>query len=163
LRGAKLAHENKVARAIAYSIGEVRFEHLEMVCKGLGLQDPVESVGVDLPLEIDEKIDINDLGEGTRRLILLGMAQVDEVKRFVTCMNGWKPDFGNRLAARFKQEYFCGVAAGLTGDELFELVYSTALEHAGPIDGPEVQAAVLSVIAYLFSLCEIFEYEPSAA
>jgi hypothetical protein len=160
---AKRIHERKVARAIQYSMGEVRFEHLEMVCKGLALGDVASDGEVELPLEIDDKIRLNELGHNTRTLILLGLAQASEVRRFITTMNNFTSDFGNRLTARFKHEYYGGVAAGLSGDELYSYVYSSALEHAGPVESVEIQAAVLSVVAYLFSLCEIFEHESTAA
>jgi hypothetical protein len=161
---AKEKHERKVARAIRYSMGEVRFEHLEIVCSVLSIQAaPVNNDDVELPLEIHEKIDLNAIGGDGRDLILLGLAQADEVRRFITSISAFRADFGNMLAARFKQFYYQGVTDGLKGDELYIFVYSMALDHAGPVESPELHASVLSVVAYLFSLCEIFEHEPAAA
>ena len=135
-----------------YTVGEIRFEHLELVCQALVIQDvPANQDDVELPLEINEKIDLNSISDDGRKLILLGLAQEDEVRRFIKFMSTMKADFGNKLTARFKQFYFQGVSDGLTGDELYIFVYSVALDHAGPVESPEMHAAVLSVVASVFT------------
>jgi len=84
---AKRKHERKVSRAIQFAMGEVSFVHLELVCNGFAIRQDIIQQAVELPLEIDEKIYLNDLGDDSRELILLGLAQADEVRNFVTSMN----------------------------------------------------------------------------
>ncbi|WP_152603813.1 ABC-three component system protein [Amycolatopsis rifamycinica] len=163
LRDAKAKHEQAIARAAAYAMGQVRFDHLEIVCRALQLGCDDINEDIVMPLEVDDKIRINELGDSTREQILLGLAKVEEVKKFIHTMDTFKPNFGLKLAARFKQEYFGLVADGLHGDELYSSIVYTAQQNAGPVDNPEVRAAVLAVVAYLFSTCEIFEHEPTAA
>ena len=163
LLSAKRKHEAQIARACRYSIGEVGFDYLEVVCKALALDDVQTEEPVALPLEIDDKIEINKLSDSARKKILTGIASFSQVEKFITMMTAFKPDFGNRLAAGFKKIYYGGVADGLKKDELFDFVHSSALAEAGPVNNDALQVAVLSVVAYLFSLCEIFEHESSAA
>lgn len=160
---AKQKHERAVARAMKHAMGQVRFDHLEMVCKALVLEESELNDQIVMPLEVEEKISLNELGNESRDQIKLGMAQVEEVEKFVTLMNSFKPNFGLKLAARFKKEYYGGIADSLSGDELFSSVCYVAQQHAGPIDNSELRAAVLAVVTYLFTMCEIFEHEPTAA
>lgn len=158
----KQCHERKVARALAHAMGEVGFDHLEIVCKAIQLNDKT-SDDIVMPLDIETKISLNNLGEATREQIRLGMAKVAEVTRFIVMMDDYKDNFGARLAARFKQEYWRGVADGLEGDELYSTIQYVALQNAGPVESAELRAAVLAVVTYLFTKCEIFEHESTAA
>jgi hypothetical protein len=161
LRAAKADHERAVARAVRHAIGEVTFEHLEVICSVLSAAT-VEPLSIDLPLAVEEKIRLNELGEDSSDKIKDGLAQQQRVQAFITFQSTMTPYLGPRLAARFKAEYYDGVANGLQGDDLFDRIVSTAEEAAGPVETPAVRAAALAVVAYLFELCEIFEHEVAA-
>ncbi|MER6536802.1 ABC-three component system protein [Streptomyces sp900105755] len=163
LLDAKRAHERKVARAMSHAMGKVGFEHLEIVCKFLGTSTERTDDAIVIPIDIQEKIELNSLGPVAEERIQTGLAKSDEVGEFIESISSMRPNFGNLLAARFKQEYYGGIAQGLEGDDLFEYVCAVALDNAGPVESDTLRAAVLATVAHLFEMCEIFEHESSAA
>lgn len=78
---------------------------------------------------------------------------------FIGFQNSIVPSFGRSLVARFKSDYYAARAENLEPDAVFDYLVETAIENAGPRDTPQVRAAALAVIAYLFEICEIFERE----
>ena len=52
-----------------------------------------------------------------------------------------------------------GLADGLQPDEVFDYLVQRAWDNAGPQDTPQLRAAALAVVAYLFEICEVFERE----
>jgi hypothetical protein len=63
------------------------------------------------------------------------------------------------LLARCKSDYYSAVADGLQPDEVFDFLVQRAWDNAGPHDTPQLRAAALAVVAYLFEICEVFERE----
>lgn len=59
--------------------------------------------------------------------------------------------------AGVKADYYTALSEGLTPDQVFDYLVETASENAGPRESPELRAAALAVIAYLFEVCEIFD------
>jgi hypothetical protein len=161
LREAKRVHEAAVARAVRHALGEVTFEDLAVICSVLGAASEWPEA-IDLPLEVERKIRLNELGETSAGQIRDGLAQQQRVQAFIEFQSTLNAEFGIRLSARFKAEYYGAVSEGLAGDELFDRLIAKAIEHAGPVDSPKVQAAALAVVSYLFELCEIFEHEVAA-
>lgn len=159
----KKAHERKVARAMSHAMGKVGFEHLETVCRFLGTSHARTSDADVIPIGIQEKIDLNGLGPIAEERIRVGLAKSFEVAEFIDAISNMRPNFGNILAARFKQEYYSGISQGLEGDELFEFICAAALEHSGPIESDTLRAAALATVAHLFQICELFEHESPAA
>jgi hypothetical protein len=156
LREAKRRHEAAVARAVRHALGDVTFEHLQVICSVLGAA--TESAdAIDLPFEVGDKIAFNDLGADSAEKIREGLAQQPRVEAFIQFQSTITPEFGPRLADRFKAEYYGARAEGLEGDDLFDRLVLTAIENAGPVRTAEIEAAALTVISYLFELCEIFE------
>lgn len=161
LRAAKRQHEAAVARAVRHALGEVTFEHLSLICSVLGAAS-VPAEAIELPLEIEQKIRLNELGEDAASKIREGLAQQQRVQKFIEFQTTLTSDFGTRLSARFKAEYYGALAEGFHGDDLFDRLTTTALESSGPVATAKVQAAALAVVSYLFELCEIFEHEAVA-
>jgi hypothetical protein len=166
LKKAKADHELSLDRGMKYSMGEVGYQELQLVCNALTMPTAVVSVEIEeieLSMDIDHKIEFNSLGTPTRELIELGMAQDGEVRRFLKTFDAAIPRFVNQLTARFKAIYFQGVADNLTPDALFDSIIGAAYENCGPQLTDGVAAAALAVVAHLFSICDIFEHEPAAA
>ncbi|MEU4494645.1 ABC-three component system protein [Streptomyces sp. NPDC023998] len=163
LRNLKAKHERTVARAMSHAMGKVGFDDLELVCQFLGMGDERTDDAIVIPIDIKDKIELNSLGPVTEERIRIGLAKSDEVEDFIAAISNIRPNFGNRLAARFKREYYGGFADGLSGDELFEYICAVALENAGPVETDTLRAATLATVAYLFQLCELFEHESPAA
>ncbi len=161
LREAKRQHEAAVARAVRHALGEVSFQDLEVICRVLGSATEQLEV-IDLPLQVEEKIRLNELGSDAADKIRAGLAQQQRVQNFIQFQSTLSRDFGPRLSARFKAEYYGAIADGLRGDELFDRLTSVAMENSGPVDSPRFQAAALAVVSYLFELCEVFEHETAA-
>ncbi|WP_395639419.1 ABC-three component system protein [Pseudolysinimonas sp.] len=160
LRDAKKAHEAAVARAVRYALGDVTYEELSLVCSVVGrAADKGQPDHVDLALPLQEKIQLNALGDGSVARIADGLSQASRVAEFVAFQNGIEAGFGRSLASRMKADYFTAIAEGLGPDEVFDYLVTVAFDNAGPTDSPRVRAAALAVIAYLFEICEIFERE----
>jgi len=157
---AKRTHEEAVQRAVRAAMGEVTYEELEVVCKVIANASiPPQQLGVDLALPLQQKISLNQLGPSSVQRITDGLSQTARIADFITFQNTLSPSFGRSLVARFKGDYYSVIADGLEPDEVFDYLVETAYENAGPRDTPRVRAAALSVISYLFEICEIFEHE----
>ncbi len=157
---AKRSHEDAVARAVRNALGEVTYEELSVVCAVISnAPAPPQELGVERALPLQEKINLNSLGTSSVQRITDGLSQAARVESFIAFQNSLQPAFGRRLVARFKSDYYAALADGLEADDVFDYLVETAFENAGPRDTPEVRAAALSVIAYLFEICEIFEHE----
>lgn len=160
LREAKRAHEAGVARAVRTGLGEVTYAELTLVCSVLvGATEPPAVVRVDIALPVQQKIQLNQLGPGAVERITAGLSQADRVERFIAFQTELNPGFGKTLAARCKSDYYSAVAEGLQPDEVFDYLVQRAWDNAGPHDTPQLRAAALAVVAYLFEICEVFERE----
>ena len=158
LRAAKATHESAVARGVRHALGAVTFNELEVVCAVIGSAIvPNELEPIELALPLQEKIDLNLLGPGPVQRITDGLSQATRVSAFVSFQNEIQPGFGRQLATKMKVEYYLALSNGLQPDEVFDLIVESAFLDAGPRDTPEIRAAALAVVAYLFELCEIFE------
>ncbi|MTE16098.1 ABC-three component system protein [Nocardia aurantiaca] len=120
---------------------------------------PQQQLGVERALPLQEKINLNRLGEASVRRITDGLSQATHVADFIAFQNSMSPSFGRSLVRRFKSDYYAALANGLETDAIFDYLVQTAFDNAGPRNTPSVRAAALSVVAYLFEICEIFERE----
>lgn len=158
LEDAKRSHEKAVARAVRVALGSVTYEELSVVCSVLVSAQSTEPMpSVELALPLQQKIELNGLGPGAVERITDGLSQAARVGEFVAFQNHSNPEFGRRLVARFRANYYDAVAGGLGPDEIFDYLVDSAQSNGGLRDTPIVRAAALAVIAYLFELCEIFE------
>lgn len=157
---AKRAHEVAVERAVRNALGEVTYAELTVVCTVIA-STPVtpQQLGIELALPLQEKIELNKLGPASVQRITDGLSQAARVEQFIGFQNSIAPSFGRSLVARFKSDYYSARAENLEPDAVFDYLVETAIENAGPRDTPQIRAAALAVIAYLFEICEIFERE----
>lgn len=159
LRKAKADHEARLSRAVRHALGEIGYVDLETVCRVIGSM-PLDNARIDVPLAVADKIRLNGLGPGSQSKIRDGLAQAGRVGEFVEFQSQRSPQFGTKLAARFKAAYYQGLSEGLNADDIFDSILLYAYENSGPDDTPSTRAAALAVISFLFERCEIFEYEP---
>lgn len=120
---------------------------------------PVAYEPIELALPVQAKIELNKLGENSVQRITDGLSQASRVAGFIEFQTSLIPSFGKQLVNAFKRDYYGALADGLDPDEVFDFLVDSAYSNAGPIDTPQVRAAALSVVAYLFEICEIFEHE----
>lgn len=162
LRNAKAAHEARLSRAVRHALGEIGYADLETVCRVIG-SVPLDLERIDVPLAVSEKVRLNALSDATQLKIGAGLAQAGRVAEFVEFQSRRSPQFGVRLASRFKAAYYRRVSEGLGPDDVFEGILMYAFENSGPADTPNSRAAALAVVSFLFERCEIFEHEPAAS
>lgn len=104
------------------------------------------------------KIEANALSEAVARLLKEGMIKSPLVADF---LSRWHDEtLGDRLAEAFKAEY-----RRLRGDHLPNQIFAELQAWAGGNHrgAPEHELAVLTVIAYYFERCDIFEVPRGAA
>lgn len=157
---AKADHEAAIARGVRAALGLVTYVELAAVCAVLTSISPSvpAQTSVELATPIAAKIALNQLSPLSGQRITDGLSQANRVAAFVEFQCSLEPSFGTSLAARCKSDYFSARANQLGPDEVFDFVVEQAYANAGPSGTPEVRAAALSVVAYLFEICEIFEH-----
>lgn len=100
------------------------------------------------------KIAHNRLSQAAARMLTLGMAYSRLLKQYLA----GHPDrtYGDRVAALFRAKYQMLAVNGLEPDEVLTALFAFA---AGPLPTHNLRrdAAVWTVLAYLFEHCEIFE------
>lgn len=154
---AKADHERTVARAMRQAMGSVTYAQLRLVCQVVGTTPVTSLESIELALPLQEKIDLNSLSEVVSDRIKDGLSQAFRVSSFVGYQSQFDPGFGRSLVAGVKADYYTALSEGLTPDQVFDYLVETASENAGPRESPELRAAALAVIAYLFEVCEIFD------
>ncbi|MBN4956987.1 HNH endonuclease [Stenotrophomonas maltophilia] len=153
LQAIKESHELQVRQSMEEAFAEVAFPELERSISWVTSQAPAPSGSFDI-IAPDEKIHKNALTNGSRHIIAAGMMSRATVSSYIEAETHLDPDFPERLKAGFLAEYYSLRAAGLKGDELFDLMCSFAQRglrsHADRVAG-------LAVLVYLFEICDVFE------
>ena len=101
------------------------------------------------------KIEANLLSQAVADFLKIGMQKSPLVMKF---FDDWKnPVYGEQIASAFKNEYMAlrDATPTLHPDMIFDHLWQWAGGEADTT--PTHKAAVLSVMAYLFDKCEIFE------
>jgi hypothetical protein len=132
------------------------FNDLKVVLERIAtLPDPPMTDVKDVPAG---KIEANALSESVSHLLKEGMVKAHLVENF---FSQWHDEtLGDRLAEAFKVEYRRLRDNGLVPNQIFADLQSWA--GGGYRGVPEHELAVLTVIAYYFERCDIFE-EPRSA
>jgi hypothetical protein len=102
----------------------------------------------------EKKLVLNGLSDEVRDLLTQGFRKAQLVDAFVKHTATMHPKFPDRLAAGFKKRFQSDEARGLQGDELFHSLLSFASNQSRDI---RRQLAALSVLTYLFNICEVFK------
>lgn len=150
----KAGHEAKVGRLIEEGFAEVNFPELEKAVGWLAAVDPAKETVDFALLTPDEKIRKNNLSNGTRHIIVAGLAGRKVVSDFVEAETREDTHFPERLKSGFLAEYHRLRALGYRDNELFDLMCVFAQRG---LEGQAQKTAGLSVLVYLFELCDVFE------
>lgn len=130
---------------------QVGFRDLQEVLKVISGQAPPTMP--DLQRVPRDKIEINKLSKDTEALINAGRLKSPLVGKFL--QQHPNPEYGDQIVQAFKAKYDELRSANLDPDNVFrELQVFAGGERMG---SSKYQAAVLSVLAYLFDQCDIFE------
>lgn len=158
LTEAKRTHEKLVATVMRRAMGDVTYAELSLVCQVIGHgPEMVPNESTELPLPVEEKIDLNSLGPTSAERITEGLAQAHRVAEFISFQNRYDSKFGRKLVSRMKADYFTALSDGLAPDDVFDYIVGVANENAGLRDTDVTRAAAVAVVAHVFELCEIFE------
>lgn len=162
----KAKHEAAVSRGQRYAMNAVGFAELEAVCSSLRMtiaQAPTALDPLILPPGVTEKIEINNLGPSSEAMIKVGLSKTTAVSEFIEFTEKGNPGYSKRLQFWFKAKYAEGVLSELSRDDLFDFVYSEALDNAGVNRNELLEAAAIAVVVHLFEICEIFESADAAS
>lgn len=130
---------------------QVGFEDLHVVLNTISQQ--AAPTTPDLQRVPRDKIEINRLSEDTEILIKAGRLKSPLVGKFLKRYPD--PEYGDQIVQTFKMKYDDLKSANLDPDIIFRELQVFA---GGELTRePKHQAAVLSVLAYLFDQCDIFE------
>lgn len=149
----KNTHEARAFAAMGEAFASVEFPELEAAVAWISFQPPTLAEGFAL-IPPEEKIQKNRLTDRSRNLIAMGLVARKVVHEFVEAETQQDNDFPERLRSGFLSEYHRLRKGGHTGDELFELM--CAFAEKGFTKRVE-RAAGLSVLVYLFEVCDVFE------
>ena len=130
------------------------FDDLRVVLESIALQKMNYNYSIkDVP---PGKIEANALSESVARLLKEGMSKAPLVDEFYS---KWRdPYFGEKIAEAFRKKY-ASFRDQLTPNQIFHEIQGWV---GGSVRGSaEHELAVLTIIAYYFERCEIFE-EPRA-
>jgi hypothetical protein len=132
----------------------VQFPEVEMVLNTLAqLPAPIESELSPVP---PRKLEANGLSNGVAILLRAGMASTYRVQEYFS--GHFDPNLGDRVALAFRREYISLRDALIPPDDIFARLQ--LLANGTVFATPSRQAATLTVLAYLFEECDIFERPP---
>ena len=147
-------HEIKVRQAIADAFVDVGFPELEEATRWIMQIQPHESDQNFSLIPSEDKLRKNDLGNGSRNVITMGLSVVKDVGTYVKDISQIEADFPDRLKTGFLSEYYRLKRQGHTGDVLFELMCRFAQRG---FEREVQRSAGLALLVYLFEKCEVFE------
>lgn len=150
----KLDHEAKVREAMNDAFAQVGFPELQIATEWVNRFQPAPDVHDYSLLPPEAKIRKNNLNNGSRVIITMGLSIAKLVGDFVQHEALIDSDFPEKLKAGFLVEYFKRWHEGFRGDELFDLMCNFAQRG---IQGQARRSAGLAVLAYLFENCDVFE------
>jgi hypothetical protein len=152
LQKIKKEHEQFVLDSIATEIPNLTFAELEIILKYLtGLENLDPTMNYD-SLEIEKKLKRNGLGKFGKQYVSMGLSNFQVVQEFINTFHD--PNYSVRLKNGFKDKYIDLKRVGDTSEEIF---YDLLDFSSGNSHDPKLIAAGVSVLAYYFQICEVFE------
>jgi len=150
----KLKHEKKVRDAMTEAFADVGFPELEEATEWIMQLQPGQTEQDFSVIPPDDKIKKNELGNGSRVIITMGLSVANEVSDYIEIVSQTDSNFPERLKGGFLSEYYRLKKDGYTGDDLFDLMCQFA--QRGFSDQAK-KSAGLAILIYLFEACEVFE------
>ncbi len=150
----KKMHEQWVHDTLDDAMSQIGFAELEVAVRGIEQQSTKQVVEFTV-IPPDEKIAKNKLSDATRKLLIMGLMQGDEVKQYMQNMEKINAGFVDKLVGGFKDKYVdLLVEDQLSSDAIFETLLNFACNNASDFS---TRAAGLALLAHLFETCEVFE------
>lgn len=154
LQRLKREHEQKVRDSVTEAFSSIGFPELEEATQWIMQISPQQSPDGFSLIPPEDKLKKNELGNGSRAIVTVGLSVSREVRAFVESVAQTDADFPERLRAGFLEEYYRLRREGYTGDDLFDLMCRFAQRG---FKEQAKQIAGLAVLVYLFEACEVFE------
>lgn len=154
LQKLKKEHERKVRDAVTEAFFGIGFPELEEATQWIMQITPQPASGGFSLIPPDDKLKKNELGNGSRTIVTMGLSVSREVRAFVESVAQSDVNFPERLKAGFLEEYYRLKREGHNGDDLFDLM--CRLAQRGFREQAK-RSAGLAVLVYLFEACEVFE------
>jgi hypothetical protein len=150
----KAEHEAKVREGLNAAFAQIGFPELQLATAWVNRYQPdADSADLSL-LAPEDKIRRNDLTNGSRVTITMGLSVARLVGDFVQNEALIDPDYPERLKAGFLEDYFRLRRAGHRADVLFDLMCEFSQRG---LKGQSQRSAGLAVLVYLFEKCDVFE------
>jgi len=144
-------HEKWVSESLRKEEINVTFVELETITQFLvSAEVQIEDALSVIPYK--DKIKKNQLSPSTEEYIKIGMLKTKLVKEYID--RSLDINFGERLKQGFVNKYLELKNSGITGDELFLVLFDFASNGSSDF---KKQAAALAVLTYFFETCEVFE------
>lgn len=154
LRDIKSIHEQWVRDTLSDAMPQVGFAELEVAVKGIAQQSAADMTEFSV-IPPDKKITKNQLSDVTRKLLVMGLMQSVQVKKYLEAMEQIHDGFASRLVGGFKSKYTeLSVGNQSSSDAVFESILSFACSNATDF---ATRAAGLALLSHLFETCEVFK------
>ena len=156
LREIKINHEKWIDEQLEISNLEISSKELDIIIRNIASGDYVASFSFEEfdHIGVSDKIDKNDFSNKVKRLLDIGLMKTYEVKSFVTEMDKLDKKFINKLKSFFKDKYLELKEKHDDNDEIFLELWDYIKNDSYSFSE---NAAALSVLCYMFELCEVFE------
>ncbi len=133
---------------------DVQFPEVEMVLRTLETRSTPQSDEI-RPVP-PRKLEANSLSDAVALLLKAGMGSSNKVRDYFSGHHD--PELGDRVAQAFRSEYEALRNSNHTPDDIFARLQ--LIGNGTILATPSRQAATLTVLAYLFEECDIFERPP---
>lgn len=150
----KAQHESTVRTVVQDGFASVAFPELAAALSWVSRDAPAPPSADFSLVPPEEKIQKNELSNGSRHTIAAGLSCRRTVAQFVESEAQLDPDFPERLKAGFLAEYYSLRSKGHKGDVLFEMMCAFAQRGA---KSQAERTAGIAVLVYLFEICDVFE------
>ena len=152
----KINHEKWVDKQLETSNLEISSKELDIIIRNISSGDYNSSLSFEEfeHINVSDKIDKNDFSNQVKRLLDIGLMKTYEVKSFVTEMDKLDKMFVNTLKSFFKDKYLELKEKCENNDEIFLELWDYIKKDSNSFSE---NAAALSVLCYMFELCEVFE------
>ena len=154
LRRIKAEHEAKVRKAVLDAFADVGFVELQEATRWVARIQPSAVTSDYSLLRLDQKIKKNDLDDGARAVITMGLSVAADVSSYIESVAQTDAEFPERLKAGFLEEYWRLTKEGNKGTVLFDSMCHFAQQG---FSQQAERSAGLAVLIHLFEVCEVFE------
>lgn len=119
----------------------------------LGISTSTASVPSDIKPVSQKKLEANGLSTATKQLFELGMIKSALIESFFK--QWYDPNLEENTATEMNKIYIAAVSDGLCPDDVFQRIFTTI--SGSDYGNPSVMISSLTIMAYFFQTCDIFE------